>query len=163
MLRMVLAFITRGVRNFPHQVKVMANLVDTLTQAGSFNTLLSVMEAAGLTDILQGADPIAVLAPTDEAFAQLPQEKTEALLQNLTQLRKVVSYHLLFGDVRSDDLTQIDEAPTVEGSVVAVESNGVIKINEATVIQSDILTDNGVIHVIDRVLMPAMVSEQLSQ
>jgi uncharacterized surface protein with fasciclin (FAS1) repeats len=81
------------------------------------------------------------------------------LLQDIPKLKKIVAYHVSFGDVRSDDLAQIDEAETVEGSVLAIESaDGKIKVNDANVLKTDILTDNGVIHVIDQVLMPAMVA-----
>lgn len=136
----------------------MANLLETATQADSFKMLLTVAEAAGLTDTLQGEGPFTLLAPTDAAFAKLPSEMVASLMQDIPKLQKVVSYHVLYGDVRSDDLAQIDEAPTVEGSVIAVEHSRGIKVNEANVTQLDILADNGVIHVIDTVLMPAMVA-----
>jgi uncharacterized surface protein with fasciclin (FAS1) repeats len=100
-----------------------------------------------------------VLAPTDDAFAKLPAGTLDALLQDIPKLQKLLSYHVLYGDVRAEDLAQIDEAPTVEGSVVAVEqTDGSVKINEATVLTTDILADNGVIHAIDTVLMPAIMA-----
>lgn len=137
----------------------MANLVETLADTGSFKTLLQAVETAGVRETLETPGPFAVLAPTDEAFAQLPPETWQELQTDPTKLQKVVMYHVLFGDVRSDDLGQIDEAPTVEGSVVAVNhANGTIQVNDATVIQSDILTDNGVIHMIDTVLVPALIA-----
>ncbi len=137
----------------------MANLVETLADAGSFKTLLQAVEKAGVRETLEAPGPFAVLAPTDEAFAQLPTEAWQELQADPTRLQKVVMYHVLFGDVRSDDLGQIDEAPTAEGSVVAVNhTNGTIQVNDATVIQTDILTDNGVIHAIDTVLVPAIVA-----
>lgn len=138
----------------------MANLVETAVQAGNFNTLLKAVKATKLDDeILNTPGSYTVFAPTDEAFAKLPEGTIEALLQDIPKLKKIVAYHLAFGDVRSDDLAQIEEAETVEGSVLAIESaDGKIKVNDANVLKTDILTDNGVIHVIDQVLMPAMVA-----
>lgn len=136
----------------------MANLLETAKQAESFNTLLSAIATAGLTETLQSADIFTVLAPTDDAFAKLPPGTLATLLQDLPKLQKILSYHVLFGDVRSDDLAQINEAPTLEGSVIAVEHHNQLKVNEANVIQTDVLADNGVIHAIDAVLMPALVA-----
>ncbi|MBW4685797.1 MAG: fasciclin domain-containing protein [Komarekiella atlantica HA4396-MV6] len=137
----------------------MADLVETAVNAGNFNTLVKAVEAINLTETLRSPGPFTVFAPTDEAFAKLPEGTLESLLQDIPKLKKVVTYHVAFGDVRSDDLVQIDEAQTVEGSIVAIESaNGKIKVNDANVLKTDILTDNGVIHVIDAVLMPAMVA-----
>ncbi|MCV3215025.1 fasciclin domain-containing protein [Plectonema radiosum NIES-515] len=138
----------------------MANLVETAVKAGNFNTLLKAVKATKLDEeILNTPGSYTVFAPTDEAFAKLPEGTIEALLQDIPKLKKIVAYHVSFGDVRSDDLAQIDEAETVEGSVLAIESaDGKIKVNDANVLKTDILTDNGVIHVIDQVLMPAMVA-----
>jgi uncharacterized surface protein with fasciclin (FAS1) repeats len=136
----------------------MADLLQTANEAGSFKTLLSAVETAGLSEILKSPGPFTVLAPTDEAFASLPAGSVDELLQDVHKLKRVLLYHVLSGDVRSDDLNQIEEAPTVEGSVIAVEHANGIKVNDAQVTQLDILTDNGVIHVIDSVLIPAMLA-----
>lgn len=138
----------------------MANLVETAVQAGNFNTLLKAVKATKLDEeILNTPGSYTVFAPTDEAFAKLPEGTLDALLQDIPKLKKIVAYHVSFGDVRSDDLAQIEEAETVEGSVLAIESaDGKIKVNGANVLKMDILTDNGVIHVIDQVLMPAIVA-----
>ncbi|MBD0262403.1 MAG: fasciclin domain-containing protein [Tolypothrix sp. Co-bin9] len=138
----------------------MANLLETAVKAGNFNTLIKAVKATKLDEeILNTPGSYTVFAPTDEAFAKLPEGTLDALLQDIPKLKKIVAYHLAFGDVRSDDLAQIEEAETVEGSVLAVESaDGKIKVNDANVLKTDILTDNGVIHVIDQVLMPAMVA-----
>ncbi|HEY9847836.1 MAG TPA: fasciclin domain-containing protein [Leptolyngbyaceae cyanobacterium] len=137
----------------------MANIVETAVSAGQFKTLANVLEAAGLLDILNSPGPYTVFAPTDEAFAKIPANAIASWMEDIPKLKKIVAYHVVPGDVRSDDLIQIDEAPTLEGSIVAIEnsSNGV-KVNDAKVVKQDILTDNGVIHVIDTVLMPAMVA-----
>ncbi len=136
----------------------MANLLETAASAGSFKTLLSAVEKVGLATELDGEGPFTLLAPTDEAFAKLPDGALDELLDDPTKLKRVLSYHVLFGDVRSDDLAQIDEAPTVEGSVVAVNHDNGVRVNNIPVTQTDILTDNGVIHVIDGILMPAMLA-----
>lgn len=135
----------------------MANLLETAIRAETFKRLLTAIEAADLDEILQGDGPFTILAPTDEAFANLP-DGVNGLLQDLSNLKKIVTYHVLFGDVRSDDLIQIDEAPTFEGSVVAVDHRDGIRVNDAKVTRFDILADNGVIHAIDTVLIPAMVA-----
>jgi uncharacterized surface protein with fasciclin (FAS1) repeats len=143
----------------------MADLLETAAQAGSFKTLLEALQFAELTDTLKSPGPFTVLAPTDEAFAQLPEGTLESLKQDLSKLKQVLFYHVLYGDVRSDDLAEIDEAPTLEGSVIAVEhsstgNNGGVTVNGANVTQTDILTDNGVIHVIDAVLIPTILSPE---
>jgi uncharacterized surface protein with fasciclin (FAS1) repeats len=137
----------------------MADIVETAVNAGNFNTLVKAIKAANLLETLKSPDFLTVFAPTDEAFAQLPKETLDSLLQDIPKLKKILMYHVAFGDVRSDDLVQIEEAETLEGSVVAIEStNGAIKVNDANVLKTDILADNGVIHAIDAVLMPAMVA-----
>ncbi len=140
----------------------MANLLDTAASAGSFKTLIQAIAATEVTDMLNSSGFFTILAPTDDAFASLPAGTLDALLRDLPTLKRIVMYHILSGDVRSDDLAEIDEAPTEEGSVVAVErSQGVIKINQAQVIQLDLLADNGVIHAIDQVLIPGILEDNL--
>ncbi|MBD2299245.1 MULTISPECIES: fasciclin domain-containing protein [Nostocales] len=137
----------------------MANIWETAVKAGNFNTLVKAAEAAKIIHTLQSSDFFTLFAPTDEAFAKLPKGTLEELLQDTAKLRKIVAYHVTYGDVRSDDLVQIAEAETLEGSVLAIEStNGDITVNDAHILQTDILADNGVIHVIDAVLIPAMVA-----
>ncbi|MCC5641743.1 fasciclin domain-containing protein [Nostoc sp. CHAB 5824] len=137
----------------------MADLVETAINAGNFNTLVKAAEAANLIETLKSPGSFTLFAPTDEAFANLPEGTLDSLLQDIPKLQKIVAYHVASGDVRSDDLVQINEAQTLEGSIVAIESaNGKFKVNNANVLKTDILTDNGVIHIIDAVLMPAMVA-----
>ncbi|MHC0063228.1 fasciclin domain-containing protein [Nostoc sp. UIC 10890] len=137
----------------------MADLVETAVNAGNFNTLVKAAKAANLIEILKSPGSFTLFAPTDEAFAKLPKGTLESLLQDIPKLKKIVAYHIASGDVRSDDLVQINEAETLEGSIVAIESaDGKFKVNNANVLKTDILTDNGVIHIIDAVLMPAMVA-----
>lgn len=136
----------------------MADLLETAANAGSFGTLIKAAEAADLLDILKGPGSLTVFAPTDEAFAKLPKGTLESLLEDIPKLKKIITYHLVFGDVRSDDLAQIDEAQTVEGSIIAIDHSNGVKVNDANLLKIDILADNGVIHIVDTVLMPALVA-----
>ena len=138
----------------------MADLIETAQQAGTFKTLIQAIGATELAEILTSPGPYTVFAPTDEAFAKLPKGTLESLLNDIPKLKRIVLYHVAFGDVRAEDLMEINEAETVEGSVVAIESTDGIKVNDANVLQTDILTDNGVIHVIDTVLVPALVAAE---
>jgi uncharacterized surface protein with fasciclin (FAS1) repeats len=139
----------------------MPDIVETAANEGNFNTLVKAVEAAKLVETLKSPGPYTVFAPTDDAFAQLPQGTLDSLMQDVTKLHRILTYHVCFGDIRSDDLQQINEARTVEGSVVAVEhTDGKIMVNDANVLKTDTLTDNGVIHVIDKILMPAMMQSQ---
>lgn len=135
----------------------MADLLETAARIGTFNILLSAIEAAGLVDTLTSDGPFTLLAPPDEAFSQLPEGALASFKANISKLKQVLFYHVLFGDVRSDDLAEIHEAPTVEGSIVIVDHKDGLKVNEARVTQTDLLADNGVIHVIDTVLIPTIL------
>ena len=137
----------------------MANLLEAAQQAG-FKTLLQAIEATELTEILKSPGPYTVFAPTDEAFAKLPEGTLESLLQDIPKLKRIVAYHVASGDVRAEDLMEIQEAETIEGSILAIDSSNGIKVNDASVVKSDVLTDNGVIHVIDAVLIPALVAAE---
>ena len=137
----------------------MADLVETAINAGKFNTLIKLIKAVNLIDTLKSPGPFTLFAPIDEAFAKLSVGSLDSLLQDIPKLKKIIAYHIAFGDVRSDDLEEIDEAETLDGSIVAIESaDGKFKVNDANVLTTDILTDNGVIHVIDAVLIPAIVA-----
>jgi uncharacterized surface protein with fasciclin (FAS1) repeats len=138
----------------------MADIVETAINAGSFNTLVKAVEAAGLVDFLKTPGPYTVFAPVDQAFERLPEGTLDELLQDIPKLKKILTYHVVFGDVRSDNLLEIEEAETVEGSIIAVDTSNGYKVNQAVVITPDILTDNGVIHVIDSILMPAVLEFQ---
>jgi uncharacterized surface protein with fasciclin (FAS1) repeats len=135
-----------------------ADIVDTAAEAGTFTTLIAAVEAAGLVDTLKGEGPFTVFAPTDEAFAALPEGTVENLLleENRDQLMSILTYHVVPGAVASSDLTEGMTAATVEGSDVTFTLEGGAKVNEANITQADIAADNGVIHVIDAVIMPGM-------
>ena len=134
----------------------MPNIVEVASSAGSFNTLIQAVQAAGLQETLEGPGPFTVFAPTDEAFAKLPAGTVESLLADTAQLTKVLTYHVVSGKVMAADVQSLSSAPTVEGSELAIDaSGGSVKVDDATVTQADIEADNGVIHVIDTVLIPS--------
>lgn len=133
----------------------MANIVETAQSAGTFKTLVAAVTAAGLAETLSSPGPFTVFAPNDAAFAKLPAGTVESLLADIPKLTKILTYHVVSGDVRAADVVKLHEAKTVEGSAVHIHANGTVKVNEATVIATDIACDNGVIHVIDSVLIPA--------
>jgi uncharacterized surface protein with fasciclin (FAS1) repeats len=132
-----------------------ADIVDTAVAAGSFETLVAAVKAAGLVDTLKGDGPFTVFAPTDEAFAALPAGTVEALLQDKEKLAAILTYHVVAGKVMAADVVNLDSATTVNGADVAIKMwDGKVMINDATVVATDIETSNGVIHVIDKVILP---------
>lgn len=133
----------------------LADIVDTAVQAGSFTTLVAAVKAAGLVDTLKGPGPFTVFAPTDEAFAKLPEGTVEALLKDIPKLTKILTYHVVAGKVTAADVVKLTSATTVEGSTVKIDASHGVKINDSTVTTPDVAVDNGVIHIIDTVLIPA--------
>ncbi|MDJ0684833.1 MAG: fasciclin domain-containing protein [Alphaproteobacteria bacterium] len=134
-----------------------ADIVDTAVAAGDFNTLVAAVQAAGLVDTLKGPGPFTVFAPNDDAFAKLPAGTVENLLkpENKDQLVAVLTYHVLPGKVMSGDIAGQTLSPaTVQGSTVDIDATDGVKVDNATVIAADIETSNGVIHVIDAVILP---------
>ncbi|MCV3270336.1 fasciclin domain-containing protein [Roseobacter sinensis] len=132
------------------------DIVDTAANAGSFSTLVAAVEAADLVDTLKGEGPFTVFAPTDEAFAALPEGTVEALLEpeNKDQLIAILTYHVVPGKVMSTDLSDGMSATTVQGGDLTVDLSDGVKINEASVTSADVEASNGVIHVIDTVILP---------
>jgi uncharacterized surface protein with fasciclin (FAS1) repeats len=133
----------------------VADIVDTAVNAGSFSTLVAAVKAANLVDTLKGKGPFTVFAPTDEAFAKLPAGTVEALLKDVPKLKKILTYHVVSGKVMAADVTKLKSATTVEGSDVKIDASSGVKINDSTVTTPDVAADNGVIHIIDTVLIPA--------
>ena len=129
--------------------------VDTAVKAGSFTTLVAAVQAAGLVDTLKGPGPFTVFAPTDEAFAKLPAGTVDALLKDIPKLTKILTYHVVSGKVMAADVVKLTSATTVEGSTVKIDASNGVKINDSTVTTADVAADNGVIHIIDTVLLPA--------
>ena len=134
-----------------------ADIVDTAVGAGQFNTLAAALKAAGLVDTLKGTGPFTVFAPTDAAFAALPKGTVENLLkpENREQLIAILTYHVVPGRVTATQVAGMDAATTVQGGKVAIAaSGGAVTVNGARVVSADVAASNGVIHVIDKVLMP---------
>jgi uncharacterized surface protein with fasciclin (FAS1) repeats len=132
------------------------DIVQTATEAGSFKTLLTAVEAAGLVETLQGKGPFTVFAPTDEAFAALPAGTLEGLLADKEALKKVLLYHVVQGAVTADQVVGLTSATSVEGSpiAIAVKDESVYLNDSAKVVTPDVMASNGVIHVIDKVILP---------
>jgi uncharacterized surface protein with fasciclin (FAS1) repeats len=130
------------------------DIVDTAVAAGNFKTLASALAAAGLVDTLRGPGPFTVFAPTDEAFAKIPKADLDALIADKAKLTKVLTYHVVSGKVMAADVTKLKEAKTVEGGMLKIDTSSGVKINGATVVKADVPASNGVIHVIDSVILP---------
>jgi uncharacterized surface protein with fasciclin (FAS1) repeats len=131
------------------------DIVETAVAAGSFKTLVAAVQAAGLVETLKSKGPFTVFAPTDEAFAKLPAGTVEALLKDKEKLAAILTYHVVSGDVRAAQAMKLNSAKTVNGqSLTIVVKDGTVMIDNAKVVKADIATTNGVIHVIDAVVLP---------
>jgi len=153
-LTLALSLLAAGAAFAGSYAKKQQDIVDTAVAAGSFKTLATALEAAGLVDTLKGAGPFTVFAPTDEAFAKLPAGTLDSLLQDKAKLTKILTYHVVPGKVTSSDVAKATSATTVEGGSLSIDAKDGVKVNGAKVVQADILASNGVIHVIDSVLLP---------
>jgi len=133
------------------------DIVDTAIQAGKFSTLATALTAAGLVETLKGDGPFTVFAPTDEAFAKVPQETLRKLLkpENKDKLTAILTYHVVAGKIMARDVVNVNKATTVQGQSIKIDAKDGVKIDGAKVITADIEAANGVIHVIDAVLMPS--------
>ncbi len=129
------------------------DIVDTAVAAGNFKTLVTAIQAAGLVDTLKGKGPFTVFAPTDEAFAKVPKADLDALLKDKAKLAKVLTYHVVPGKVMAKDV-KAGKVKTVQGSELTITTTGGVMVDNAKVTATDIAADNGVIHVIDTVVMP---------
>ena len=137
--------------------KPSKDIVDTAVAAGSFNTLVAAVKAAGLVETLKGDGPFTVFAPTDEAFAKLPKETLADLLkpENKEKLASILTYHVVSGNVKAADVVKLKSAKTVNGKEVKITVDGdKVKVDDANVVKTDIATSNGTIHVIDAVILP---------
>lgn len=140
-----------------HAAKKQGDIVDVAVSAGQFSTLAAALQAADLVDTLKGDGPFTVFAPTDEAFAKLPEGTVETLLrpENRDQLVAILTYHVVPGNVYAADVVKLDKATTVNGSDVSIKvAGGSVRVDGANVIKTDIAASNGVIHVIDTVILP---------
>lgn len=134
----------------------MNDIVDTAVAAGAFKTLVAAVQAAGLVDTLKGTGPFTVFAPTDDAFAKLPAVAVADLLkpENKAKLQGVLTYHVVAGKVLAADVLKLKSAKSVQGQELVIDTVAGVKVDGATVVQADILCTNGVIHIIDSVMMP---------
>ena len=155
-LALLASFVSAGApASLAHAQPMSADIVDTAVAAGNFTTLATALKAAGLVDTLKGPGPFTVFAPTDAAFAKLPAGTLESLLANPDRLRMVLTYHVIAGADTAAAVSQLQEAATVEGENVMIHAaDGMVTINDATVTTPDIAASNGIIHVIDTVLLP---------
>jgi uncharacterized surface protein with fasciclin (FAS1) repeats len=137
-----------------HHTAAPKDVVDTAVAAGDFKTLAQALQAAGLVETLKGKGPFTVFAPTDAAFAKLPAGALDALLKDKAKLTAVLTYHVVPGKVMAADVVKLKEAKTVQGQSVRIDASSGVKVDGATVVKADVGASNGVIHVIDTVLMP---------
>ena len=130
------------------------DIVDTAVAAGSFNTLATALKEAGLIDTLKGDGPFTVFAPTDEAFAKIPADQLQAILADKEKLTSILTYHVVPGKVLAEDVVKLSSAKTVQGSEASISTKDGVKVDNANVVKTDIKASNGVIHVIDSVILP---------
>ena len=138
-----------------HEAKPTGDIVEVAVAAGSFDTLVEAVKAAGLVDTLKGEGPFTVFAPTDEAFAALPEGTLEGLLADKEKLAAVLTYHVVPGKVKAKDVAGLDSATTVQGGTLDIDTEDGVRVGGAKVVKADVAASNGVIHVIDTVLIPA--------
>ncbi|MBD1805699.1 fasciclin domain-containing protein [Microcoleus sp. FACHB-SPT15] len=131
----------------------MPDIVDIAVSAGSFETLVTAVKAAGLVETLKSPGPFTVFAPNDDAFAKLPPGTIQTLVQNIPQLTRILKYHVVSGKLTKADLEKVDSVISVEGSPIRIDTSDGFEVKNATVLAADIEADNGVIHVIDTVIL----------
>ena len=131
----------------------MADIVDIAVSADNFKTLVAAVQAAGLVETLKTPGPFTVFAPTDEAFAKLPPGTVQTLVQNPPQLARILTYHVVAGRLTQADLAKVDTVTSVEGSPISIDCTNGFEVKNATVIAADIAADNGIINVIDNVIL----------
>jgi len=134
----------------------LKNIVETAVAAGSFNTLVTAVKTAGLVETLSGKGPFTVFAPTDDAFAKLPKVTVEGLLKDKKKLTAVLTYHVVPGKLMAKDVVKLSKAKTVQGQEITVTTKDGVKVDEAKVIKTDIECSNGLIHVIDSIMLPRL-------
>ena len=132
----------------------MASILETAASVGVFNTLLAAVDAAGLRAALEGPGPFTVFAPVDEAFAALPPGTVQTLVDNPPQLARILNYHVLAGAYSRDDLVAQESWESLEGASIPIRSSDPFEVKNATVVTADVVCDNGVVHVINRVILP---------
>ncbi len=145
------------IRSFSYYLRnnyPMSTILETAQAAGAFKTLLAAVDAAGLREALEGPGPFTVFAPSDEAFAALPSGTVQTLVDNPPQLARILKYHVIAGVYGKDQLLKQDQWPSLEGAAIPVRSHDPFEIKNATVLTADVACSNGVVHVINRVILP---------
>lgn len=132
----------------------MKNIIETAQGAGTFSTLLTAATAAGLVDTLANDGPFTIFAPTDEAFAKLPEGTIDSLLKDIEALKNILLYHVVNGKVMAEDVVKLTEAKALNGGKLMIDAKDGIKINDSMLMATDIIAENGIIHVVDKVLLP---------
>jgi uncharacterized surface protein with fasciclin (FAS1) repeats len=132
----------------------MADIVDIAVSADSFKTLVTAVQVAGLVETLKSPGPFTVFAPNDDAFAKLPPGTIQTLVQNVPQLTRILKYHVVSGKLTKADLAQLGTVTSVEGSTIKIDCSDGFEVKNATVLAADIEADNGIIHVLDTVILP---------
>ncbi len=131
----------------------MADIVDIAVGAGAFKTLVTAVQVAGLVDVLKSPGPFTVFAPNDDAFAKLPPGTIQTLVQNPPQLARILTFHVVPGKLKKEDLAQLGTVTSVEGSTISIDCSDGFEVKNATVVAADIEADNGIIHVLDNVIL----------
>ncbi|NET03890.1 MAG: fasciclin domain-containing protein [Symploca sp. SIO2B6] len=131
----------------------MANIVDIAVSAGNFKTLLTAVEIAGLVETLKGSGPFTVFAPNDDAFAKLPPGTIQTLVQNIPQLTRILTYHVVPAKLTRADLAKLDSVISIEGSPIPIHASDGFEVKNSTVVAADIEADNGIIHVLEQVIL----------
>jgi uncharacterized surface protein with fasciclin (FAS1) repeats len=150
----VAATVALVIPGLAHAAAPEKDIVDTAVAAGSFKTLAKALTVAGLVETLKGPGPFTVFAPTDEAFAKIPKADLDALLADKAKLTAVLTYHVVAGKVMASDVVKLKSAKTVQGGEVRIDASNGITVNGAKVVETDVAASNGVIHVIDTVILP---------
>ena len=154
MTSLMTAVAMAGHHNEGENKQAKKDIVETAIDANNFTTLLAAVKQAGLVDALKGDGPYTLFAPTDEAFAKIPQSQLQALLNDKKMLTSVLTYHVVADNIPSSEVVKLKQAKTLQGQSISINASNGVKVDNANVIMTDIVASNGVIHVIDSVIMP---------
>ena len=154
MTSLMTAVAMAGHHNEGENKQAKKDIVETAIDANNFTTLLTAVKQAGLVDALKGEGPYTLFAPTDEAFAKIPQSQLQALLNDKKMLTSVLTYHVVADNIPSSEVVKLKQAKTLQGQSISINASNGVKVDNANVIMTDIVASNGVIHVIDSVIMP---------
>ncbi len=154
LISLVMTTISIAGNKYASESKPKLDIVDTAVSAGNFNTLVEAVKAADLVNTLKGEGPFTVFAPTDEAFAKIPEDQLNSLIADKEKLAEILTYHVVAGKVMAKDVSNLSSAKSVQGQKITIDTSDGVMVDNARVIATDIETSNGVIHVIDTVIIP---------